>query len=155
MRGHMFTITTMGGSVSKIQRLTRGRIIINHDHTTRSIMSTFTRTSKLRQWYNLRCIADVICVDVSIINDRTRRIAQLVFKVCERNIKTFLANTTQNHTFPTRRTLGCTRVHGFASLWYITFTNNTCLLPEYTSIRRLNVFPRAARSVGRQNVGML
>ncbi len=48
VRGHMVTITAMGSSVSKVQLLINGRIIINNNHAARRIVTTFTRTSKLR-----------------------------------------------------------------------------------------------------------
>ncbi len=79
VRSHMFTVTAMSSSVSEVQLLISGRIVVNNNHAARSIVSTFTRTSKLRQWDYFRCIADVICVDVSIINDGTSTIAKLVF----------------------------------------------------------------------------
>ncbi len=79
VRGHMFTVTAMGSSVSKVQLLGRGRIIVKNNHATRKVMTTFTRTSKLMKWYDFRWFADVICVDISIVDNRTSRIAQLVF----------------------------------------------------------------------------
>ncbi len=84
--GHMFTVTAMGSSMSKVQLLSIGRIIVNNNQATGKVMTTFTRTSKLTKWYNFRWFADVIYVDVSIVNNRTSRIAQLVFQVRKRNI---------------------------------------------------------------------
>ncbi len=47
MCSYMLTITAVGRSVRKMQQLRRGRVVFNYNHTTRNIMTTFTRTGKL------------------------------------------------------------------------------------------------------------